>query len=87
MKCSTSNSEYHLRRWCPRTRGQGGKGGKDQGSSSGNPGVLYAQQVSGGLSEVPAVSGIMSVCFCGPDGCTMVPDMAQPQHPPPQHPP
>eukprot|EP00975_Prorocentrum_lima_P011887 2527464-Prorocentrum_lima.AAC.1 len=56
MKCSTCGSEYHLRRWCPRGRAKGkGQGGQDKGSSSGMPGVLYAQQMSGGLSVVPTV--------------------------------
>eukprot|EP00975_Prorocentrum_lima_P062852 12887933-Prorocentrum_lima.AAC.1 len=47
--------------------------------------------MSGGLSEVPTVpQGIISVCWCGScgaDGCQMMPQMAQPQHPPSQHPP
>eukprot|EP00975_Prorocentrum_lima_P066079 12907126-Prorocentrum_lima.AAC.1 len=60
MKCSTCGSEYHLRRWCPRGKGKG-KSGADGGSSGGLRGVMYTQQMSGGLSEVPtAPRGIIS---------------------------
>eukprot|EP00975_Prorocentrum_lima_P054494 11427210-Prorocentrum_lima.AAC.1 len=61
MKCPTCDSVYHPRRWCTRNRGEGETCGKYKGSSSRVPGVLNAQHVSGGLSEVPAMSGIMSV--------------------------
>eukprot|EP00975_Prorocentrum_lima_P013517 2870805-Prorocentrum_lima.AAC.1 len=51
VKCSTCGSEYHLRRCCPRGKGQV-KSGKDKGSSGGLPSTLYTQQMPGGLSEV-----------------------------------
>eukprot|EP00975_Prorocentrum_lima_P046902 9806284-Prorocentrum_lima.AAC.1 len=62
MKCSTCGSEYHLRRWCPKGKGKGGKTG--QAPSGGLSSTLYSQQqqdVSGGLSELPAAprGGIM----------------------------
>eukprot|EP00975_Prorocentrum_lima_P021726 4577347-Prorocentrum_lima.AAC.1 len=61
MKCSTCGPEYHLRRWCPRGKGKKGKSGQDKGPSGALPSTLYAQQMSGGLSEVPIVpQGIIS---------------------------
>eukprot|EP00975_Prorocentrum_lima_P014146 3005093-Prorocentrum_lima.AAC.1 len=56
MKCPTRGLKWHLRRWCPQNRtGKGGKGGKGKGQSSGGPGVLFANQSQGGLSEVPVM--------------------------------
>eukprot|EP00975_Prorocentrum_lima_P007704 1651326-Prorocentrum_lima.AAC.1 len=57
MKCPTCGFEYHLRRRCTQGKGtrETRKCGKEKGSSSGLPGVLYAQQMSGELSDVPTV--------------------------------
>eukprot|EP00975_Prorocentrum_lima_P062088 12883706-Prorocentrum_lima.AAC.1 len=60
MKRSTCNSEYHLRRWCPKGKGKGGKTGKAS-PSGGLTSTLHSQQVSGGLSKLPGAprTGIM----------------------------
>eukprot|EP00975_Prorocentrum_lima_P017871 3770982-Prorocentrum_lima.AAC.1 len=63
MKCSTCNSEYHLRRWCPKGKGtaKGSKVGKAP-PSGGLTGTFHSQQVSGGLSELRGAprAGIMT---------------------------
>eukprot|EP00975_Prorocentrum_lima_P031598 6633470-Prorocentrum_lima.AAC.1 len=53
MRCSTCNSEFHLRRWCPQGKGtpKGGSGGKT-GPAGAPASNLYAHQVLGGLSEL-----------------------------------
>eukprot|EP00975_Prorocentrum_lima_P009586 2042348-Prorocentrum_lima.AAC.1 len=61
MRCSTCNSEYHLRRWCPEGKGKGCKSGSAP-SCGGLSSTLHSHQVSGGLSEFPGAprSGIMT---------------------------